>query len=76
MASNLTTITNKSKQTVPILVNAISIADANLSSDLDPARAEQTMIPAGSELEIETGRIDVGQLEQLQRLNMITFVSR
>ena len=76
MASNLTTVTNKSKQTVPILINEISLANANASSDIVPAKAEQMHISPGAEVEIETTRIDVGQLEQLQTLGLISFVSR
>lgn len=76
MATNLTSITNVSKQTVPILIDAISLATANVNSDLAPSRAEQMAIPPGSEVELETSRIDVGQLEQLQRLGLLTFISR
>lgn len=76
MASNLTTITNKSKQVVPILIDDIGLTDANTSSDIGPTRAEQMQIAPGSEVEIETSRVDVGQLEQLQRLGLITFVAR
>ena len=76
MPSNLTSITNKSNQTVPILIDAIALANANAGSDLASTRAEQMHIPSGSEVEIETARIDIGQLEQLQRLGLITFVAR
>ena len=76
MANNLTSITNVSKQTVPVLIDAISLATANSNSDLAPSRAEQMHIPPGSEVELETSRLDVGQLEQLQRLGLLTFISR
>lgn len=76
MASNLTTVTNKSKQMVPILINEISLANANAGSDIAATRAEQMGIPAGAEVEIETTRVDIGQLEQLQRMGLITFISR
>jgi len=76
MASNLTTITNISRQTIPILVNNITLAQVQPGSDLANTRAEQTLIPSGAELNIETIRIDIGQLQQLQRLNLITYVSR
>jgi hypothetical protein len=76
MASNLTTVTNKSQQVVPILINEVSLANANAGSDIAATRAEQMSIPPGSEVEIETSRVDVGQLEQLQRLGLISFVSR
>lgn len=76
MASNLTTITNISRQTIPILVNNITLAQVQPGSDLANTRAEQTFIPSSAELNIETIRIDIGQLQQLQRLNLITYVSR
>lgn len=76
MASNLTTITNVSKQNVPVLVNEIALEKANANSDLDSTRAEQMSIPPGSQVEVETLRVDIGQLEQLQRMKLITFVSR
>ena len=67
MATNLTTITNISKQVVPILVNATTLASAQAGSDLAETRAEQTAIAPGAELNIESNRVDIGQLEQLQR---------
>lgn len=76
MASNLTTITNISKQIVPILVNATTTAAVQAGSDLPETTAEQTTIPPGAELNIETNRVDIGQLEQLQRIGLITFISR
>lgn len=76
MANNLTSITNVSKQVVPILIDAISLATANSASDLAPSRAEQMGIAPGAEVELETSRIDIGQLEQLQRLGLLTFISR
>lgn len=76
MASNLTTITNISKQIVPVLVNGTTVARVQAGSDLPETRAEQTSLAPGAELNIETNRIDVGQLEQLQRIGVITFVSR
>lgn len=76
MASNLTTITNISRQTVPILVNNIPLSEVQTGSDLANTRAEQTFIPPSAELNIETVRIDIGQLQQLQRLGLITYVSR
>ena len=76
MANNLTSITNVSKQIVPILIDAISLATANANSDLAPSRAEQMGIAPGAEVELETSRIDIGQLEQLQRLGLLMFTSR
>jgi len=76
VASNLITITNVSKQLIPILVNETTIAGIQAGSDLPETVSEQTFIPPGAELNIETNRVDIGQLEQLQRLGVIRFVSR
>lgn len=74
--ANLTTITNISKQAVPILVNEIQLANVQVGSDLAANRAEQTLIAPGAELNIETNRIDIGQLEQLRRIGVISFTTR
>jgi hypothetical protein len=74
MATRVTTITNISNQTIPILVNPIALDKAAAASDIEPTRAESMQIPPGSQVEIETQRIDLGQLEQLQRAKVITFV--
>jgi hypothetical protein len=76
MATNLTTITNISKQAVPILVNATTIANVQVGSDLAETRAEQTSIAPGAELNVESNRVSLAQLEQLRRLGLITFVAR
>jgi hypothetical protein len=74
VAATLKTITNISKQSVPILVNEIDLSSAHDNSSLAPTEARQISIPPGSELAIEDSRIDIGQLEQLRRLGLITFV--
>jgi len=72
----LTSITNISKQVVPILVNDIAIDIADAGSDIPPTRAQQMQIAPGAEVEIESSRVDLAQLEQLQRLKLLTFVAR
>lgn len=74
--ANLTTITNISHQTVPVLVNAVGAASANPNSDLDYKISNQTFIAPGAQLSLETIRLDEGQLQQLSKLKLITFVSR
>ncbi len=76
MATSLTTITNISRQTVPILVNNIDSSDSSAGSDIPAARAEQMQITPGAEFSIESRRVDSAQLEQLRRLRLITFVVR
>lgn len=75
MATALTTITNISKQAVPVLVNEITLSSANANSDIAAATASQMSIPPGSQVSLETRRLDLGQLEQLRRLGLITFTS-
>lgn len=72
----LTTITNISRQAVPIMVNATTIAAVQVGSDLNETRAEQNSIPPGAELNIESNRVDIGQLERLRRFGLITFTLR
>jgi len=76
MAVGITTITNVSKQVVPILVNAISASDASSSSNIPAGKAEQMQIAPNSEFSIETRRIDLGQLEQLKRAGLIIYTNR
>lgn len=74
MASNLTTITNVSRQLVPILVNSSTSSQAG--SDLDASRSEQTFIQPGAEISVESNRVDIAQLEQMRKNGLIRFVSR
>lgn len=76
MAASLTTITNISKQIVPILVNSISATIASDNSDIPAARSEQVKLAPGEEFSVESKRIDNAQLEQLRRLNLITYIVR
>ncbi len=73
MAANLVTISNVSKQTVPILVDSVVSTSAVAGSDLSSSTSGQLRIPPGEDLELEIARVDVAQLEQLQRLKLITF---
>jgi len=76
MATSLTTITNVSKQVVPILVNSIPTANAASGSDIPSATASQMPIAPGAEFSIESRRLDQGQLEQLRHLGLLTYVVR
>lgn len=75
MAVSVTTITNLSKQAVPILVGEIPASKASESSGLPPGEARQLLIQPGSEITVETRRVDVGQLEQLRRKGLLSFTS-
>jgi hypothetical protein len=70
-----TTITNTSNQVLPILVGPTTINEADPNSSISPLASEQVAIASGAQLVIETTRVDVGQLEQLQRKRLITYTS-
>lgn len=74
--ANLTTITNISRQTVPVLVNSIGPASANANSDIDYKVTNQTFLAPGAQVSLETLRLDEGQLQQLSKLKLITYVAR
>ena len=73
MAVSLTTISNISNQLVPILVNAIDLDKANDLSDVAADKANQMSIPPGSQVRIETQRVDLGQLERLRTFGLISY---
>lgn len=73
--ASITTITNTSKQVVPVLVNEIPLAKAAGNSDLSPSEARQLLIQPGASINIETRRLDVGQLDQLRRKQLISYTS-
>lgn len=70
-----TTITNISNQIIPILVGSTTLENANPDSSVDPLRAEQVSVGPGSQLTIEVNRVDVGQLDQLRRKQLISYTS-
>jgi len=71
----LTNITNTSNQVIPILIGSIAIDQAIAGSDIPPALSQQMQIQSGSEVEIETSRTDLAQLESLQNRQLIKFVN-
>ncbi len=71
MATAVTIITNVSIQAVPILYGTIASALSN--SDVPANKNGQLLIKPNSSVTIETARLDDAQLEQLRRLNMITY---
>jgi hypothetical protein len=70
-----TTITNISSQIIPVLVGSTTLAKADPASSIPPTQGEQVGIAPGSQLVIETTRVDIGQLEQLRRKALITFTN-
>jgi hypothetical protein len=74
--AHLTTITNISSQTVPVLIDSVSSVGSNANSDIDRRVTNQTSIAPGAQLTVENSRIDEGQLDQLRRLKLINYISR
>jgi hypothetical protein len=72
MAVSITTITNKSVQVVPLLINSTTADGVSASSDLVYTKSEQLGLQPGAQLVVETARVDAGQLEQLQRMGLIS----
>lgn len=70
-----TTITNASNQIIPVLVGSTTLAKADPTSSIPPTVGEQVSIAPGAQLVVETGRVDLGQLEQLRRKALITFTT-
>lgn len=71
--SALITITNVSVQIVPILINSIDQTSANDDSDLSASISSQVQIGPGKQLSVERLRVDLAQLEQLRRKNLLTY---
>lgn len=75
MAVSVTTITNISKQVIPVLVNEVPLSKASDNSDLPPGDARQLMIQPGTSIRVETRRLDLGQLDQLRRKGLLSYTS-
>jgi uncharacterized lipoprotein YbaY len=75
MATATVTITNISKQIIPILVNSITTSSVNSSSTIDSTVASQMSIPPSSQVIIERQRISLAQLDQLRKKSLITYTT-
>ncbi len=73
--ASLTTISNISQQTIPILINTITEANAAAASDVPATQSELRLAPR-TEASIETIRTNVAQLEQLANRRLITYSHR
>jgi hypothetical protein len=74
MAASVYTITNNSKQVIPILVGSIPASKAADSSDVQARVGSQVSVAPGSTLTIEKIRVDIGQLDALRNRGLITYV--
>ena len=72
----ITTITNVSTQSIPVIVNSILPANADTASDISASTDKTIYLVAGAELNIESSRIDLAQLDQLRNKNLIIYTSR
>ena len=72
----LTSITNVSNQVVPILIGTIPYDKAITGSDIPAAASQQLQLQPGSEVEVESNRLDLAQLESIQNKKLIRFVAR
>jgi hypothetical protein len=72
----LTTITNVSKQSLPIIVNSIVATNADTGSDIAASIDKQVLLAPGRELNVETSRLDLAQLDKLRNYNLIVYTNR
>ncbi len=72
-AAAITTITNISTQTIPVLVGSIPVEKANPSSQVNALQAQPVSIAPGAKLTVETQRLDKGQIVQLSNMKLITY---
>lgn len=72
----LTTITNVSSQSLPIIVNSIVATNADAGSDIAASVNKQVLLAPGRELNVETSRVDLAQLDRLRTHNLIIYTNR
>ena len=70
----LTTITNISTQSIPVLVGSIPVEKAHPSSQVDPTTSQPISITPGAKLVVESQRLDKGQITQLANMKLLTYV--
>lgn len=73
--TSITTINNISNQVIQISYSRISTQKASANSDLAPSKSGQLIMQSGKSIRIETSRIDVGQLDQLRRKRVLSYVT-
>jgi hypothetical protein len=71
MAVATVTVINKSPQVIKILYG--TIAKASSASTILYNKAGQLGISPGGSISIELDRVDLGQLDSLQKKNLITY---
>lgn len=69
--SPLTYITNNTHQTIPIIVNRIALVLADPLSTVEPLAHGELMLHPGAHMNIETSRLNEGQLHKLMELGLV-----
>ncbi len=71
--STLIKITNNSQQIISIIINKIEEQKSNTNSNVPHDKDGVYHMVAGSTILVELQRINVNQLNELQRLGQITY---
>lgn len=69
--SPLTFITNNSNQTIPIIINRIAESLADPLSTIDPHMHGELQLHPGASINIESSRLNEGQVQRLAELGMV-----
>jgi hypothetical protein len=72
----LTCITNISLQVVPVMLSSIALSKADSGSSVAYNKDGALSIPPGQQIDVESSRLDDGQLVQLRTMNLITTTIR
>lgn len=72
----ITCVTNISLQTIPIMVSSITLASVVSGSDVAWDKEGSLSIPPGSQVDVESVRLQDGQIVQLKNMNMISTTVR
>lgn len=72
MKISTTTISNTSTQIIKVLYSAIA-SDSSVS-DIDAADSGELLLAPGGQVNIESSRLDLGQLDSLSRKNLISYL--
>ena len=72
----ITCVTNISLQTIPIMVSSIALANVVSGSDVAWNKEGSLSIPPGGDVDIESSRLQDGQIVQLKNMNLISTTVR
>jgi hypothetical protein len=72
----ITCISNVSNQMIPVILSKIALAKKETSSNVDYYREGMLQIAPGAAVDVESTRLDDGQLIQLKNMGLISTVVR